>query len=164
MIEEHAIILSTESQSTENQGEHQSIATLEVVRKTACGLCGKTRGCGNALWGKIFAHKAVDFKAENSIDAKVGQSVIVGIDEHALMKSALLLYMVPLASMLLGAVLLSQVSSSDLVAMLGAIIGLVVGYLWVRAHTAGHTYYQSNQPKILRLDNAACEEHAVKFQ
>lgn len=85
MIEEHAIILSTEGDS-----EAQSVATIEVVRKTACGLCGKTRGCGNAIWGKIFSHKSTSFKAQNGINAKVGQGVIVGIDESALMKSALL--------------------------------------------------------------------------
>jgi sigma-E factor negative regulatory protein RseC len=159
MIEEHAIILSIE-----NQSEYQPVATIEVVRKTACGLCGKTRGCGNALWGKMFAHKTTSFKAQNSIDAKVGQSVIVGIDESALMKSALLLYIVPLVTMFIGAILASQVSGSELVAMLGAVVGVMVGYFWVKAHTAGRTYYQNHRPKILRLDVPKKEENNVKFQ
>lgn len=159
MIEQQAIILSTEI-----QGEDQSVATIEVVRKTACELCGKTRGCGNALWGKIFAHKTTSFKAENSIDAKVGQSVIVGIDEKAVMKSALLLYIVPLVTMSIGTILASQISSTDFVAMIGAAVGLVVGYFWVKAHATGHAYYQDHQPKILRLDVADQEARSVKFQ
>ena len=159
MIEEHAIILSTE-----NHSENQSIATIEVVRKTACGLCGKTRGCGNAVWGKIFAHKTTSFKAQNTIDAKVGQSVIVGIDESALMKSALLIYMVPLATMLIGAILVSLVSSSDVAAMLGAVAGVIIGYFWVKAHTTGRAYYQSHQPKILRLDVVGQKEKSINFQ
>lgn len=159
MIEEHAIILSTE-----NHSENQSIATIEVVRKTACGLCGKTRGCGNAVWGKIFAHKTTSFKAQNTIDAKVGQSVIVGIDESALMKSALLIYMVPLATMLIGAILVSLVSSSDVAAMLGAVAGVIIGYFWVKAHTTVRAYYQSHQPKILRLDVVGQKEKSINFQ
>ena len=75
MIEERAIILSLESQA-----DQSSTATLEVVRKTACGLCGQTRGCGNSIWGKLLNHKSVNFTAQNNINAKVGDSVIVGID------------------------------------------------------------------------------------
>jgi sigma-E factor negative regulatory protein RseC len=159
MIEEHAIILSIE-----DLGNDQSVATIEVVRKTACGLCGKTQGCGNAIWGKLFAHKTTSFKAQNNINAKTGQHVIVGIDEKALMKSALLLYIVPLVTMFVGAILASQISNSDLTAMIGAAIGVLLGYFWVKAHTTGRSYYQSHQPKILRLDVVNQEKSFIQFQ
>jgi sigma-E factor negative regulatory protein RseC len=159
MIEEHAIILNIE-----DLGNDQSVATIEVVRKTACGLCGKTQGCGNAIWGKLFAHKTTSFKAQNNINAKTGQHVIVGIDEKALMKSALLLYIVPLVTMFVGAILASQISNSDLTAMIGAVIGVLLGYFWVKAHTTGRSYYQSHQPKILRLDVVNQEESSIQFQ
>ena len=159
MIEQHAIILAVEPQKG-----NQSLATIEVVRKSACGICGKTRGCGNAIWGKIFAHKMTSFKAKNSINAQIGQSVIVGIDERAVMKSALLLYLVPLVTMLIGSILVSQLNASNLAAMLGAASGLLVGYFWVKAHIEGRAYYQSQQPKILRLDTIDVEDEAIKFQ
>lgn len=159
MIEEHAIILSTESGV-----ENQSVATIEVVRQTACSLCGQTRGCGNALWGKMFAHKATSFKAQNNINAKTGQSVIVGIDEKALVKSALLLYIVPLVTLFIGAILALQVSDSDLSAMFGAVVGVLAGYFWVKAHTLGRSYDQSHQPKILRLDVVSQKDNSIKFQ
>ncbi|MDE0926232.1 MAG: SoxR reducing system RseC family protein [Methylophilaceae bacterium] len=159
MIEQHAIILAIETPV-----ERPAVATIEVVRRTACGLCGKTRGCGNAFWGKLFGHKDVSLKAENTINAKVGQSVIVGIEEKALLKSALLLYIAPLATMLFGAILASKVSPSDLSAMVGAVAGLLVGFFWVKAHVAGRVYYQNYQPKILRLDNAAPDSETITFQ
>ncbi len=160
MIEQHAVILSTE----DGDQNDAPVATIEVVRKTACGLCGKTQGCGNAIWGKIFAHKTTSFKAQNVINAQVGQNVIVGIDENALMKSALLLYMLPLATMLIGTILMSQVYDSDGAQMLGAFSGLVIGFLWLKGHTTGHLYYQKHQPKILRLDIVGQEDISVKFQ
>ncbi len=153
MIEQAAVILALESESAS-----QSIATLEIVRKTACGLCGQTRGCGNSIWGKLLNHKSVNFKAQNSINAKVGDSVIVGINEAALMKSALLLYMVPLAALFIGAILASKLNGSEAAPILGASIGLVLGFLWVKGHTTGQAYYLNNQPKILRLDNARDEK------
>ena len=159
MIEQHAIILSTENDS---QGDE--LATIEVVRKTACGLCGKTRGCGNAIWGKIFAHNNTSFKARNTIRARVGQNVIVGIDENALMKSALLLYMVPLATMFMGAFLMSQLYESDIAQMLGAFLGLVIGFFWVKGHTTGNLYYQKHQQTVLAWNKEGQEVKKVKFQ
>jgi sigma-E factor negative regulatory protein RseC len=158
MIEQSAIILALESQSASH-----SIATLEIVRKTACGLCGQTRGCGNSIWGKLLNHKPANFTALNHIDAKVGDSVIVGIDEVALVKSALLLYILPLVSMFLGAILVTQLINAEFAPILGAVAGLLVGFLWVKGHAAGNVYYQRNQPKILRLENMN-NEKVVQFQ
>lgn len=150
MLEERAVILAVE-----HDADGQSIARLEITRKTACGLCGQTRGCGNSLWGKIFAHKSGSFMAHNPIEAQVGDGVIVGIDESAVMKSALLLYMLPLATMFIVAVLVSSLTGNQLVVLLAAVLGLVLGLLWVKAHTiAGKSYFMGQQPKILRLDNA----------
>lgn len=156
MIEERAVILSLES---ETSAAH-STATLEIERKIACGLCGQTRGCGNSIWGKLFAHQSTAFKAQNLINAKVGDSVIVGINEKALLKSALLLYILPLASMLIGAILATQIYDTNGYAMLGALVGLVLGFVWVKGHTMSNSYFKLQQPVILRL---ATQETTVSF-
>ncbi len=142
MIEERAVILSLDNASN---------ATLEIERKTACGICGQTRGCGNSIWGKLFAHQSSAFKAQNRINAKVGDSVIVGINEKALLKSAMLLYILPLATMLIGAILAKQLNASELSAMLGAAAGLALGLLWVKGHTMSSGYFKLQQPVILRM-------------
>ncbi len=155
MIEERAVILSLDNQSSD------STATLEIERKTACGLCGQTRGCGNSIWGKLFAHQSSAFKAQNKIHAKVGDSVIIGIDESALLKSALLLYILPLVTLFIGAILATQFSASNSSAMLGALAGLVLGLLWVKGHTTSSRYFKLQQPVILRLVG---HETEIKFR
>ena len=157
MIEEHAVILSLQSEPSQTQ----TTATLEIERKTACGLCGQTRGCGNSIWGKFFGHQTTAFKAQNRINAKVGDSVIVGINEKALLKSALLLYILPLVTLFFGAILASQLGKTDGSTMLGAAIGLVLGLLWVKGHTMSNRYFSLQQPVILRL--ARNQENAIKF-
>lgn len=157
MIEERAVILSLKSEPSQTL----TTATLEVERKTACGLCGQTRGCGNSIWGRLFGHQTTAFKAQNRINAKVGDSVIVGINEKALLKSALLLYILPLVTLFIGAILASQLRQTDGSAMLGAAIGLVVGLLWVKGHAMSNSYYSWQQPMILRL--ASSQENAIKF-
>jgi sigma-E factor negative regulatory protein RseC len=157
MIEQQAVILSIDDQKDNPQ---VSIATLEIERKTACGLCGKTRGCGNAIWGKLFAHQSSAFKAQNIINARVGQSVVVGINEKALLKSALLLYLLPLATMLIAAIVAMQVNNTDISAMVGALIGLLLGLVWVKGYTTSNQYFLFQQPVILRLANLEAE---IKF-
>jgi sigma-E factor negative regulatory protein RseC len=159
MIEERAVILSLERE-TNDIASNDSTAVLEIERKTACGLCGQTRGCGNSIWGKLFAHQSTAFKAQNRINAKVGDSVIVGINEKALLKSALLLYILPLVTMLIGAILASQIHDTNSSAMIGAAIGLVLGLLWVKGHTLSSSYFRLQQPVILRL---AFQDTVVKF-
>ncbi len=149
MIEERAVILTLDSASGNNNSNQ--IATLEIERTTACGLCGQMRGCGNSIWGKLFAHQSTAFKAQNRINAKVGDSVIVGINEKALLKSAMLLYLLPLATMLIGAILAKQLIATELSAILGAVIGLGLGFLWVKGHTMSNSYFSLQQPVILRL-------------
>ena len=156
MIEERAVILSLESEPS----AVDSTATLEIERKIACGLCGQTRGCGNSIWGKLFAHQSTAFKAQNCINAKVGDSVIVSINESALLKSALLLYILPLVTMLIGAILATQIHDTNGYAMLGALLGLVLGYVWVKGHTMSSSYFKLQQPVILRL---ATQETTVSF-
>ena len=160
MIEQSAIIIAIETPPTEGP----AMATIEVVRKTACGLCGQTSGCGNAFWGKLFAHKSSSFKAQNTINAQVGQTVVVGIDETAVMKSALILYLLPLVTMFAGALLAVQIVNADASAILGALLGLLLGFFWLKAHVAGRVYYQNHLPKILRLENNPSAEQGVQFQ
>jgi sigma-E factor negative regulatory protein RseC len=158
MIEERALILSLDKLSGDSSSS--STATLEIERKTACGLCGQTRGCGNSIWGKLFAHRSTAFKAQNRINAKVGDSVIVGINEKALLKSALLLYIVPLVSLFIGAILAAQFKQTDASEIIGAALGLVLGLLWVKGHTMSSRYFTLQQPEILRL---ATHETSVSF-
>ncbi|PKO26200.1 MAG: Fis family transcriptional regulator [Betaproteobacteria bacterium HGW-Betaproteobacteria-8] len=149
MIEEHAIVVSVSGDA----------AMLEIVRKKPCGLCGKSRGCGISLWGKLFNHKS-EFKATNNIGAKVGDSVIVGVDEQALLKGSMTIYGIPMLALLLGALLgmvflpqAASASQKDIYAVIGAAIGLAMSLLWLKGHAAGHAYDPSHQPVILRVDN-----------
>ena len=155
MIEEYAIV-------TKCSG---SQATLEIERRTACGLCGQTRGCGNATWGKLLGHDAHDFSAENAVNAKVGDSVVVGIDEQAVLNSAFFMYVVPLIGLLIGTMLANYFFKNQLYVIIGAALGLTIGFFWVKGHLIGRdksgiAYSKKYQAVILRLtdDKAMSKE------
>lgn len=154
MIEEYAIVTECVD----------DFALIEIERRTACGLCGQKRGCGNATWGKLLGHKSQTIRAKNEIGAKVGDSVVVGIDEHALLSTVFYLYVVPLLSMLIAAVLADIVFDNEFYVILAAALGLVLGFLWVKGHLrgygdAGHVYNPQYQAVVLRQaeDASSCE-------
>ncbi len=132
---------------------------LEVVRRTPCGLCGQTRGCGISLWGRLLGHRRNTFKAINQIDAKPGDNVIVGVEEQALLVSSLIFYGIPLAAMLAGALaagafFTDDAGHADLYAVMGAVAGLALGLLWLKGHNTGSSKYgRRYQPVILCADN-----------
>lgn len=119
MIEEQAVI-------TSQNGE---LVTLEVERPTACSLCGKKRGCGNATWGKALGHDQHRVEVKNTLGANVGDLVIVGLEEKVVLNAALFLYVVPLVFMLLVAWLVHTTVGDDLAVMVGSVAGLAIGFM-----------------------------------
>jgi len=124
---------------------------LEVERRTACGLCGQKRGCGNATWGKLLGHQSQAFLAKNIIDVKVGDSVVVGIDEKIMLSTVFYLYLVPLISMIVAALAADQLFEHDLWVALFAAFGLVLGFLWVKGHL---TAYGNSKTSLRRQCHA----------
>jgi sigma-E factor negative regulatory protein RseC len=146
MIEEYAVV--TKCSGTQ--------ATLEIERRTACGLCGQKRGCGNATWGKMLGHESHDFTADNQVNAKVGDSVVVGVEEQAVLSSALFLYVVPLAGLLIGTLIADYLFKNQFYVIIGAVLGLILGFLWVKGHLIGRNksgvaFSKKYQAVILRF-------------
>lgn len=128
MIEEFAVV-------TKRFDDH---VMLEIERRTACGLCGQKRGCGNATWGKLLRHDSHEFAADSEINVNVGDSVVVGIDERIVLGSAFYLYIVPLMAMLAGTVLADALFDNEFYVMLAAALSLLLGFAWVKGHLVGY--------------------------
>jgi sigma-E factor negative regulatory protein RseC len=122
MIEETAVITDKKDQ----------YVTFEVERSTACGICGQTRGCGNATWGKLLGHKQQFSQAENLINANVGDQVVIGVEEKVVLNAALWLYFIPLFALFVGAGLGQILFNQELYVIIGSVIGLLSGLLIVK--------------------------------
>ena len=146
MIEEQALVVGIDAEC----------ALLEVVRRTPCGLCGQTRGCGVSVFGKLLGHRNNVFKALNSLNARIGDRVVVGLDEKALLASSLMVYGLPLALLLVGAIAgtLLAPAGGDAWPMAGAGLGLSLGLLWLKANATGRSPSARYRPVILRNADA----------
>ena len=131
MIETRAIIIRLEGEE----------ALVESVQGGGCGNCDSTNGCGSGKLTSLFGNKPRRFRVDNAANAPVGAVVLVTLAEGVLLRSALLMYMLPLFLLLAGASygarLFNGVLSADASAALGALLGLVAGFLLARKLSAG---------------------------
>jgi sigma-E factor negative regulatory protein RseC len=115
---------------------------------TSCGACGG-KGCGSSVFARLVHGQEADYPVANLIEARAGDPVVVGIPDGALFQATLAGYLVPLALLILGALLGSR--QGDAGAVLGAMLGMMAAYFWLRRQRAGA------RPEILRLGATHCE-------
>lgn len=140
MIETRATIIRLEG----------NLALVESVQGGGCGNCDSANGCGSGKLTSLFGSKPRRFRVENAANAPVGAVVSVTLAEGVLLRSALLMYLLPLFLLLAGAILgprlLNLVWSADVSAALGALAGLVSGFVLARKLTAGRQMLSVARP------------------
>lgn len=129
-------------------------AYVETARASSCDSCNSQKSCGTSSLGQLLGGKAKPFRVLNPIGAVVGERVVIGLEETALLGGALLSYVLPLALLMSGALVGSQlapdVAAKDLYSVVGAGFGLVLGFAALK-RVAGWTGSQRQfQPVILR--------------
>jgi len=145
MVEQQALVVAVEQQH----------ARVEIVRQKPCGICGQTRGCGVSIWGKLFGHQTGSFPIQNLLQAKVGDYVLIGVEDGAVISSATHAYAVPLILMLVGASLATifiHVSENiDINTLLGALLGFAVGYAWLKLRVKHFSIRAGFEPRMLKI-------------
>jgi len=162
MIEETATVVKCEGE----------FAWVEAQRQTTCGNCAANKGCGTSVLAKVVGKKAARMRAINPFEAQVGDTVIVGMNEAALLKGSLAVYLFPLLFMMLFAITGNVVArqmhwQAEPVVILFAVAGLLVAGIWLRRFTRRIQYDNVYQPVILRqvpapfVPQHSIEEHRL---
>jgi sigma-E factor negative regulatory protein RseC len=145
MIEETARVVGVEGAE----------AWVETQRQNTCGSCAVNKGCGTSVLAKILGRKRTLVRVMNPIGARLGDEVVVGIEEGALVRGSMALYGLPLLTLLVGAIVGEALSSSaaagsELFGILGGLGGLAAGLAWVRGFATRARGDRRYQPVILR--------------
>ncbi len=128
---------------------------LQAQTQSACGSCSASKGCGTSVLSKVVGRKFTRFQAENNIDAAVGDTVVVGISEDALLRGSVVMYVIPILGMLFFALaadslLGAPVDHRDLAIAASGIMGLVFGSLISKWYFQRQTSKQRFAPVVLR--------------
>ncbi len=128
---------------------------LQAQTQSACGSCSVSKGCGTSLLAKVVGRRFTQFVAENNINAKVGDTVIVGIAENALLKGSVMIYILPVVFMLVFALLVDYyletvIAYRDLIVAACSVMGLVFGSLLSKGYFARQSTVEEFAPVVLR--------------
>lgn len=128
---------------------------IETIRQTTCQSCSAQKACGHGIMSNIAKNRT--HKIRVAVDAsdiagyRVDDEVEISIPEHLLVTGALVVYLLPLLTMLGGALLFAQVWAGDVPAVIGAVTGFAGGIFLVRYHAARFNDVGAFNPSVTRL-------------
>jgi sigma-E factor negative regulatory protein RseC len=86
LIEESAVIIARDGQ----------FADVQALRRGACGACGARAACGTSLLDRFLGRRPLHLRVVNVLDARIGEQVVIGVPETALLQAAVSAYLVPM--------------------------------------------------------------------
>ena len=144
MLTESAVVIEYESGK----------AKVKCQSQSACGSCAAKSACGNSALSELTGSGARGehiFTIETITPLKVGQRVEIGLSEHSLIKSALLMYCVPLFTLLFSTLLFDLLLSHELVSVFFIFISTALSFLGVRWYAQKLNRKSAYQPVLLRV-------------
>ncbi|MDP1708057.1 MAG: SoxR reducing system RseC family protein [Gammaproteobacteria bacterium] len=129
---------------------------VETERKSTCGACSLSKGCGSAVLARLLGSRRTRIKAMNTLPVTVGDEVVLGLAEDALIRGSLVLYALPLLALLLGAFAgeyisaLLRLEQDETWIVLPALAGLAAGLAGVRVFARRIGDDVRYQPVVLR--------------
>jgi len=122
MIEELATVIKTEG----------DVMAVEIQRQSTCGSCSVKSGCGTNLVASLFGKRRALLSLPNTIHARPGDRVVLGISEKDLVTGSIRLYLYPLAGLLFGAMAGHLLAGSELFTILSGLTGMILVLLGLR--------------------------------
>jgi len=119
MLEEIAWVVKTE----------QHGVWLKTQAKTSCNACQANDHCGTGVVAKALTPRENLFFVPGYPELVAGQKVQIAVTEQQLLTAALLVYLWPLAFLLLAALALQQMDLPDPVVALGALSAMALAFV-----------------------------------
>ncbi|WP_022960996.1 SoxR reducing system RseC family protein [Halopseudomonas pelagia] len=142
MIEEQGRVLSLEPDA----------AWVETIRRNTCGSCQARAGCGQALLQRLGAGARQGYiRVLRDRSLQVGDQVVIGLPENAIVHASLCMYLVPLIGLFGAAFLAEGLGLAEPWVILAALTGLVSGFFGVRWYAWRQRSNPDMQPRILRI-------------
>ena len=108
---------------------HDGLASIRVDLPESCKGCGSRAGCGGGKAG------GATVQLEVPSEARPGQMVTLSIAEGPLVHRAMLTYLLPALTTLLGTISLAD--GGDVAAVVGFAVGLLLGLVLLRMFGRG---------------------------
>lgn len=118
---------------------------VEGVQQSACGSCSAKAGCGKHAMSQLGRKVSLWLP---DADLSVGQQIVVGLPEGAILRSTLALYGIPLIFLLSGAIVGNTVFG-ELGSIVLSVCFMIIGFKIARSRADKNK--QNWQPRFIRV-------------
>lgn len=134
---------------------HADHLVIETRRLSACQSCQSSDNCGQRKLAGLFGNKPAFLKIGNpeGFAIQPGQTVVIGLNEGAILKSSLLMYLLPLLMLISASLLSSWLFDRELMVILTGLAGLMSGFWLARIISTKLLSNPSYYPVLLRVNN-----------
>ena len=142
MLRESAVVISYEN----------GIAKVKCQSQNACGQCGAKNSCGTSSLSELNGKRGEHiFNVETLMPLREGQIVEIGLEEKSMLLSALLIYVVPLLTLLIATMLSDYISDNEILRAI-LIFGLTaLSFIFVKSYSRKLGQQTEFQPVLLRI-------------
>lgn len=142
MLTENAVVLSYAN----------GIATVQCEAQSACGNCVAKKGCGTSVLSELNGERGSHtLTVESLIPLKAGQIVQIGLPEKSLIFTALLIYIVPLVTIILATLLTDGIFASELTRAVIIFISTAIAFVAVRCYSKRLNQQAEFKPILLKV-------------
>ena len=138
---------------------------VETIPKSACPRCAEGKGCGRGILAQAFAYKTYQLQVPSASEPsepskaqpEIGEHVLVAMNSNGLLLASVVMYLLPLLSMIMAAVLTALwFSNEDIYTVLAAVLGL--GFGAVLASRLSKSLIKSGitAPLLVELERSNC--------
>lgn len=128
-------------------------AELELERDSSCGGCEARDGCGVGALGRLLGRRRNSLVIDTDRRLLPGDRVVLALPERALVRLSLLVYGLPIAGLLGGALLPAALwaDAPDAVAVVGGAAGFCIGAK-LAARRSARLPREAVVPKIVDIE------------
>nr|WP_322940174.1 SoxR reducing system RseC family protein [Pseudomonas sp. s4] len=124
---------------------------VETLRKSTCSSCSANAACGQGLMDRLGVGRQRGYvRALSQMHLAIGDTVIIGVREDLLVRSSLLVYLLPLMGLFAAALLADGLGLPEPLVILSGLSGLFASWLMVRWRAAHVAENPALQPVVLR--------------
>lgn len=145
MIEESAVVVAVDVDGV----------WVATQRQSTCGGCSAKLACGQGLLNTMSAHnKPHTIKVPTDLTLHEGEQVTLVVSQQSLVRSAFLVYMLPLLFMFMAAFAAHGLSAAEPWIIFAAVLGFASGAVTVRLYSERYMNEEAVQPVVRKAQIA----------
>ncbi len=141
MIEEKALVSSVDGEQIR----------VKAFGAASCPRCAAGQGCGGGVLARLLKRRDAEVMVAGNLDGlRIGDTVVIGLAESALLRASLWVYLLPVLTMfLLAAVAQTVLGAGDGGVAAAGLTGLAAGF-WLTRIYAQTVPLAEFRPQLLR--------------